>query len=390
MEKHPKITKILYYLLPTLMLIFIGIMIGFSLTGNHSTPNWDIYSIEDSSISSKDKDISSKNKNAKSSTKPKTASSSKSSKPKSTSSKSSSKTKASKDTHGEGEENSTEGGVTPLPEASGPDLSLQPYNTIGNTNTNCLNGGMAAVQGEWIFYCEPSDQNCLYKMRSNGSDVQKISDEPVGYINVVGEKVYAQARNNTFNVLCYNAATGELIQNYFAFSYYLTVTDQYMVSADGTDHANIYLYRFSDGYQKVLLSDNSASQICMAGDRIYYRNSNDNNCLYSMDSTGSQIRKETSHSILSYNINNSVIYYIAEDGFLYSTQQVAPILSDSVSCFNFSGDWVYYGNQSDGNRLYAMSLSDGSVQKLTDCSIEQVCVAGDWIFYQSNGTIFII
>lgn len=389
MEKRPKFMRALQYLLPTLMLIFIGIMIGFSMTGNHSTPDWELHSIEEFNTSNNGKNTSSRDKNTKSSTKSKTTSSSKSSK--SASTKSTSKTKSSKNSIEEGVEGGEiNDGIASFPDTSAPDISLQPYNTIGNTSSNCLNGGMAAVQGEWIFYSEASDQNCLYKMRTNGSDMQKISNEPVGYINVVGEKVYAQARNNTFNVLCYSAVTGELIQNYFAFSYYLSVTDQYMVSADNTEHANLYLYRFSDGYQKVLLSDNSASQISMVGDRIYYRNSNDNNCLYSMDTNGGQIRKEISQSILSYNISNSVIYYVAEDGLLYSNQQESPILSDSVSCFNCSGNWIYYGNQSDRNCLYVVDLSQGSKQKLTDSPIEQVCVTGDWVFYQSNGNIFVI
>ena len=389
MEKRPKFMRALQYLLPTLMLIFIGIMIGFSMTGNHSTPDWELHSIEEFNTSNNGKNTSSRDKNTKSSTKSKTTSSSKSSK--SASTKSTSKTKSSKNSIEEGVEGGEiNDGIASFPDTSAPDISLQPYNTIGNTSSNCLNGGMAAVQGEWIFYSEASDQNCLYKMRTNGSDMQKISNEPVGYINVVGEKVYAQARNNTFNVLCYSAVTGELIQNYFSFSYYLSVTDQYMVSADNTEHANLYLYRFSDGYQKVLLSDNSASQISMVGDRIYYRNSNDNNCLYSMDTNGGQIRKEISQSILSYNISNSVIYYVAEDGLLYSNQQEAPILSDSVSCFNCSGNWIYYGNQSDRNCLYVVDLSQGSKQKLTESPIEQVCVTGDWVFYQSNGNIFVI
>lgn len=59
---------------------------------------------------------------------------------------------------------------------------------------------------------------------------------------------------------------------------------------------------------------------------------------------------------------------------------------DKVKFINFTGDWIYYSNISDGGKLYKMK-SDGTNRiKLNEFDSSYVNVLGDWIYY-INGSV---
>lgn len=43
-------------------------------------------------------------------------------------------------------------------------------NERGNTVGNIVNYGYVAMQGDWIYYRNPNDNNKLYKIRTDGTD----------------------------------------------------------------------------------------------------------------------------------------------------------------------------------------------------------------------------
>jgi hypothetical protein len=63
-------------------------------------------------------------------------------------------------------------------------------NEYGNTPGNIINGGYAAIQGDWIYYNNASDDGKLYKIKTDGSGRQKLNDDVSSYINVIGDWIY--------------------------------------------------------------------------------------------------------------------------------------------------------------------------------------------------------
>ena len=63
-------------------------------------------------------------------------------------------------------------------------------NITGNTTGNISNGGLAARQGEWIYYSNSDDGEKIYKIKTDGSEREKINDDYSGFINVVGDWIY--------------------------------------------------------------------------------------------------------------------------------------------------------------------------------------------------------
>ena len=60
-------------------------------------------------------------------------------------------------------------------------------NTVGNTNGNISNGGMAAKLGDWIYYVNSGDNDRIYKIKSDGTEKTKLADDEASNINAAGE-----------------------------------------------------------------------------------------------------------------------------------------------------------------------------------------------------------
>lgn len=50
-------------------------------------------------------------------------------------------------------------------------------NTYGNTPGNLANGASVAQQGDWIYYCNGSDNDSVYKVRTDGTGKTKATGE---------------------------------------------------------------------------------------------------------------------------------------------------------------------------------------------------------------------
>ncbi|OLN31745.1 putative cell-wall-anchored protein SasA (LPXTG motif) [Desulfosporosinus metallidurans] len=45
-------------------------------------------------------------------------------------------------------------------------------------------------QGDWVYYCNTSDKNYLYKMKTDGTGRTKLNSEHSASINVVDDWIY--------------------------------------------------------------------------------------------------------------------------------------------------------------------------------------------------------
>lgn len=64
--------------------------------------------------------------------------------------------------------------------------SLKQQYTLGNTSGNIINNCLTAYQNGYIYYSNISDRCKLYRMKEDGSDKKKISNDSSSYINADG------------------------------------------------------------------------------------------------------------------------------------------------------------------------------------------------------------
>lgn len=130
-------------------------------------------------------------------------------------------------------------------------------------------------------------------------------------------------------------------------------------------------------------------EVVQYDDWVYYRS-------YDMFGGVSRMREDGSHSTKicnalfpgSINVTKDGVYFKDKNIFYrihpdgsdreQLTEDLSPNSSASVYVI---GDWIYYPNYSDNERLYRMHKDGSSCEKINDDKTCRFVVVGDWIYY---------
>ncbi len=271
-----------------------------------------------------------------------------------------------------------EASPTPTPEES-PVAAVN-----GNLPGNIVNYGGAAFQDGWIYY-KNYDDGLLYKARTDGSGYEKLCDDDISYINVLGDWIYYVNESTTGIYKIKTDGTGrtELSSD--------EATDM-IVSGDWIYYVNLsdefFLYRMrTDGSDKTQLNHDFSSDINVVGDTIYYSDYSVNNIVrIDIDGRNKVILNEID-ACFTLVVSGNYIYYRnnSDGGKLYKIQldgnRRACVNQDDTSSLNVVEGWVYYRNNSDEGSLYKMRTDGTERTKLNNVSTNSICVVGPWIYY---------
>lgn len=228
-----------------------------------------------------------------------------------------------------------------------PNTTKSAINTIGNTSQNINEGGLIAKQGDWIYFANAMDDEKLYKMRLDGSEMTLIhGDDHVDYINVIGDWVYYRNDSNIFKI-----------------------------KIDGTGNKRI--------------TDESTANIFVIGNVIYYNSySGQKISINKINSDGTKRTKIADVKSEAFTIEGDWIYYV--DGYNLvkiktDGTKKTTILKDSMPFhINVVGEWIYFTNYKDGAKLYKIKSDGKGKQKLNNLRTQGIYVIGDWVYYQAQ------
>lgn len=279
-----------------------------------------------------------------------------------------------------------------------------PY-TTGNSSTNLLNGGLFASLGDRIYFANPADQNALYSMNPDGSDIKKIYEDNVSYLNAAGKYIFYTRRNDK------KGKSGNAILS-------LSTTGLYRISSKGTGLKQLFsdptqtvtlygndvfyqhydkkkglqLFKIGiDGKNDTMLLDEGVSPSVILDDKIFYIGADSDHNIHTMntDGSGKQVLLEGNYTGLSY--CNGYLYFMdmAKDYALCRAKTdgsaLTTLVNTRIATYNISpdSDTVYY-QQDDGkeNGLYAMIASSGSTHKLKDGNYNYLHIISDTLYFE--------
>lgn len=263
----------------------------------------------------------------------------------------------------------------------------------GNTSGNHSNGGMAAVQGEWIYFQSPYGFTNFYKMKIDGTEKIILIEDAASNnnINVVGEWIYSIGDTYHVNKMRTDGKFGtEILSN-------ISLVNMFMVDnwIYYTDYNDNKLYRIrTDGKGKLKLSNERVSDYCVVGNTVYYCN-NSLGGLFSISTDGKGKTKLSDDRISTINVADGWIYYSPLDysvstkaGGIWKVQtdgkKKAEVVSDFASWINVDKDWIYYVNDSDNQFLYKIRTDGTKKLQINNEYTESFNIAGEWIFFTNN------
>lgn len=243
-------------------------------------------------------------------------------------------------------------------------ITLNDEDTSGNTAGNLNNGGYFCEADGRVYFANAYDNNSLYSMNPDETDMQKLNDSPVSSINAAGKYLYYSMTNGSAS-----SKGGGL---------------GYMRQTSG-------IYRSSlKGKSTICLDRCHIVSMQLCGNYLYYEKY-DNKAGTSLDKV--RIDKKDRQTVANEIINpncyiNGRIYYqgTAKDHYLHALNVSND--ADSVvwrgNLWNpiIQDSYVYYMDVSENYRLCRYSLTNDVVEVLTNDRIDMFNVYDRYIYYQ--------
>ncbi len=239
-----------------------------------------------------------------------------------------------------------------------------PDGVTGNTCGNLINRGLFCESDGYIYFSNSYDQKKMYKMKSDGTELTKITDVPVEFINVYGKTIYFYqtpgAENQIFGL-------GGL--------YGVCWTD-----INGKSGMNLY--------DKAI-----CNSLCLYGPNLYYQH-------YDAE-VGLTLRKVNVNTeqkdfvsekevLVTTPYNGKFMTYNPEIGYYLSqfnpeTNQYE-LYDQDAKAYNviIDGQYVYYMDINASYRIVRMNLSTYEKTRISDYKVEMFNIVGNYIYFQKS------
>ena len=279
-------------------------------------------------------------------------------------------------------------------------------NLVGTTAGNMTNlevsstgqwfFGLMTSQGRWVYFALPQDEYNIYKMRVDGTGLQKIADARGNSINVVGDWIYYQNLSNEGKP--YRIRTdgtgkeGPLVNN----SGTMVVSNNWIYYLNG----GIYKTRPDTGETISLVEGQNAAMSVYDG-WIYYCTGGNNNEFYRISTDGGEPQKLLNGWMQHYDMQDGWIYYqinsngdsvwrMRPDG---SEQTEVYLSENSLTTFAVIKDQLVVSIATEVDErgkpvpteLRVVDIATGTVRQTQKANTGVIFVANDTVFYTENG-----
>ena len=284
-------------------------------------------------------------------------------------------------------------------------IPMNPPGTIGNTAGNLNNSGLFCEYNGTVYFSNTGDGGCLYAMNSDETNVRKLADMKVMNILAGGSYLYYFQTGtatttgfgfsqlpgmHTFNrssldgkdttaITADVVVMGQLVDNYL---YLLTTSNSvisfYKIKIDQTD--------------KVELADYNINPACAQNGVIYYSGTNTNHYLYALNTANDTSIEFWRGNLWYPALEGDYIYYLdVAEGYRlcrYSISQdsIQVLTEDRVDCYNIAGGYIYYQKNSVTEPQLKCMRTDGSeVQVIAEGNYTNINMTSRYVYFQEFG-----
>lgn len=242
-------------------------------------------------------------------------------------------------------------------------IPKNPEGTIGNTAGNLYNNGLFCENDGLVYFANAYDNNALYVMRPDESEMKKLIATETSSINADGRYLYY-----------YQGGTGSGT----GLGYVINTTGVYRAAKNGSS-GSVCLDRALGKY--VLLADNT----------VYYTDSDKTIALKKVSTNGKDKAVLLELDILPVSVQNSTFYYMNNADNLHlmaldlKTNTSRQVLAYDIYMPIIEGNMVYGIDIHDNYSLISMNTSDGTLTLLDSARTDMLNLTDDYIYYQTSG-----
>ena len=258
-----------------------------------------------------------------------------------------------------------------------------------------IQSGLVVSLGDYTYFPNPSDNNKIYKIKTDGTGKAKVSNDSASSL-VLADKWIYYANNSDHNKL-YRInvdGTGRIEMTKDGVKY-INASTSGIYYSNIIDGGKLYYIGFK-GKGNKKLSDESASYINVVGNSIIYRNGALKIVKINSDGTGRTVIQEEKVSFVKADNEGKVYCSVQSDNrSIYSVNQnggsSTKIFKTSTFYAEPLGEWIYFieGDKDNHNTYYSCIYrvkKDGSgLQQLSVEMADEFSIHKDKIVYRQLG-----
>jgi len=301
-----------------------------------------------------------------------------------------------------------------IPTATQALVSKENRNGTGNIN----NSGLAAIQGNWIYYRNDSDGGKIYRINLDGSKKEQLNGDNSYNITISGDWIFYRNDSDAGKLYRVPVDGGDHQKLNEEFSGYINPDGEWIYYQNHTGGDTIYRLRM-DGSGREKLTDGQSSFINVYKDRVYFVNDSDGHKIYRMQLDGSGKEKNTDDFCSHLNVFDDHLYYITRNLIFdpgnssWSTESTTinrmqldgsgkEILITTKNgningYINVLGDQIFYipvisyiNDKNSisiniGGLMYRVRLDEIKRETINDSGCNSINIVGDWIYYRKGG-----
>ncbi len=219
-----------------------------------------------------------------------------------------------------------------------------------------------SVVGDYLYFVDISKNSRIFKMKTDGSELEQIGDIPVSSLMIIAGKFYFI--NMETNELCTMELNGKNLKSLSdkkIMNMYNYGSNFY---TDNPGDMETTLRISLDGKQEELYIYHSCYFVTGYDDMLYFKDNTDANVWGA--STSGDYYQNVHESMSGYiNASGGYVYFVdVEDNGtiikmdLLGTEKTK-LVSDNAAWLSIDGDYIYYFNGNDGEKLYRIK-NDGT------------------------------
>ena len=276
---------------------------------------------------------------------------------------------------------------------------------VGNTAGNLNNGGLFCESDGKVYFANAYDNNALYSMNPNETELTKLGVNSVASINAGGDYLYYymesgkdggeglgymgrtagiyRSRKDGKKTVCLDRTYAVMMQlcgNYLYYQDYNTKT--------GTKLTKIKI----DKSDKTTIADYVINPASCNNGIIYFNGTQDDHALYTLNTATDSINSIWQGNIWNPIYQDGYVYYmdVANDYRLcrYSISQdiIEVLTNDRVDFFNIYYNYIYYQKSSKTEPALKRMYVDGSSPEVVSYGVyENINITSQYVYFNEYG-----
>lgn len=275
---------------------------------------------------------------------------------------------------------------------------------VGNTAGNLNNGGLFCESDGKVYFANAYDNNSLYSMNADESEMVKLNGNSVASINAGGDYLYYYMESGTNGKgLGFMGRTAGIYRSEKdgkhttcldrTFAVTMQLCGNYLYYQDYSNKAGTVLSKIKiDKSEKVEVADYVINPASCVNGQIYFNGTKDDHRLYTLNTATDTITSIWTDDIWNPVYLDGYVYYMDVQNnyrlcrYNMPENVIEVLTNDRVDFFNIYSGYIYYQKSSKTEPALKRMYIDGSNSEVVaDGVYENINITSQYVYFNQFG-----